>query len=79
MSLSSSSSQISLTSDGAKSAGNNEATFPFPQVVEGYDHEFVPHPEPRYECPICLLVLREPYQTKCGHIFCRDCIFKSFR
>ncbi|BFZ15595.1 hypothetical protein BsWGS_18633 [Bradybaena similaris] len=47
--------------------------------MEGYDCDFVTNPEPRYECPICLLVLREPHQTKCGHRFCRDCIMKSLR
>ena len=29
----------------------------------------------QYECPICLLVLREPYQaTCCGKSFCKKCI-----
>lgn len=47
--------------------------------MEGYDFEFVPPLEQRYECPICLLILREPRQTKCGHRFCRDCIFRWLR
>ncbi|CAG5135015.1 unnamed protein product [Candidula unifasciata] len=47
--------------------------------MEGYDCDFIIPPEPRYECPICLLVLREPHQTKCGHRFCKDCIITSLR
>ena len=46
---------------------------------EGYDYEFVPKADERYECAICLLVLREPRQTPCGHRFCRDCIIKWIR
>ncbi|KAK6973152.1 TNF receptor-associated factor 6 [Biomphalaria glabrata] len=49
------------------------------QSMEGYDYEFVPPVEQRYECPICLLILREPRQTKCGHRFCRDCIIRWLR
>ncbi|ESO97835.1 hypothetical protein LOTGIDRAFT_208992 [Lottia gigantea] len=49
------------------------------QRVEGYDYEFVPPPDSKYECVICLLVLREPQQTKCGHRFCKVCIIKWLR
>ena len=45
--------------------------------MAGIECEFVEKP-PRpfqYECPICLLVLREPYQaTCCGKSFCKECI-----
>ena len=31
-------------------------------------------------CPICLSLITEPKQLdKCGHIFCKDCIDRSFR
>ena len=43
----------------------------------GYDCDFVqPPPEAvQSECPICHLVLREPYQAPCcGNSFCRTCI-----
>ena len=46
---------------------------------EGYDEYFDPPLESKYECPICLLGLREPVQTTCGHRFCRGCIVRSIR
>jgi len=46
---------------------------------EGYDEYFDPPLESKYECPICLLGLREPVQTTCGHRFCKGCIVRSIR
>ncbi len=46
---------------------------------EGYDYTFEPPLESKYECPICLMCLREPVQTECGHRFCRNCITRSLR
>ena len=43
----------------------------------GFDCEFEEKPSKgvQSECPVCLLVLREPYQaTCCGYGFCRVCI-----
>ena len=43
----------------------------------GFDCEFVERPPTilQTECPVCLLVLREPHQvTCCGYAFCRVCI-----
>ena len=43
----------------------------------GYDCDFVQSPPEiiQSECPICHLVLREPYQAPCcGNSFCRTCI-----
>lgn len=42
---------------------------------EGYDFDFIIRDE-KYDCPICLLVLRDPLQTTCGHRFCKNCINK---
>ena len=43
----------------------------------GYDCEFVDKPPTRSQCPICLLVPRDPHQTPCcGNAFCKDCITK---
>ena len=46
---------------------------------EGNDEYFDPPLESKYECPICLLGLREPVQTTCGHRFCKGCILRSIR
>ena len=47
----------------------------------GYDCEFVKRPASNLvqaDCPICLLVLREPQQvTCCGYSYCRSCIQKK--
>ena len=41
----------------------------------GYDCDFVDKPPNRSQCPICLLVPRDPHQTPCcGNAFCKDCI-----
>ena len=43
----------------------------------GYDCEFVERPSKAFQtdCPICLLILREPYQASCcGYTYCHACI-----
>uniref|UniRef100_A0A8D0HP19 TNF receptor-associated factor n=2 Tax=Sphenodon punctatus TaxID=8508 RepID=A0A8D0HP19_SPHPU len=51
----------------------------FTEETQGYDVEFDPPLESKYECPICLMALREAVQTPCGHRFCKGCIVKSIR
>ncbi|XP_076803008.1 TNF receptor-associated factor 6-like [Clavelina lepadiformis] len=45
----------------------------------GYDYEFIPTLDNKYMCPICLLALRDPVQTSCGHRFCHLCILRCIR
>ncbi|KAH8342640.1 hypothetical protein KR067_005993 [Drosophila pandora] len=49
---------------------------------EDEEEEEEPEPEPGcYKCPVCLGCARghEPVATKCGHIFCRDCLELSLQ
>jgi len=46
---------------------------------EGYDFEFTPSLNLKFSCPVCLLVVRRPVQTKCGHRFCYNCIIRCIR
>ncbi|KAJ4848728.1 hypothetical protein Tsubulata_043974 [Turnera subulata] len=46
---------------------------------ESSHHQKVPTPESAvFRCPICLDELREATSTKCGHIFCKECIESAF-
>ena len=41
----------------------------------GYGADFVEQPSQQYECPVCLLVLREPYLLSCcGIKVCHPCV-----
>ncbi|XP_071414752.1 TNF receptor-associated factor 6 [Pithys albifrons albifrons] len=75
----------SACSAGAKedstsvSSGTGNPPSSFTEETQGYDVEFDPPLESKYECPICLMALREAVQTPCGHRFCKGCIVKSIR
>ena len=48
-----------------------------PLIKIGFECEFVNYPPKEFqsECPVCVHILREPYQvTCCGKSFCKDCI-----
>ena len=38
------------------------------------DVKFVDRLDERLACPICKNVFIEPWQTSCGHRFCRNCL-----
>ncbi|XP_062519856.1 uncharacterized protein LOC134194892 isoform X2 [Corticium candelabrum] len=40
----------------------------------GFEVEFIDPLDKDYECPVCLLVLRNPLQTSCGHLICTSCV-----
>jgi hypothetical protein len=42
--------------------------------MSGYDCKFVHPLLKRHECPLCQLAMRNPMQTECGHIFCKECL-----
>lgn len=42
--------------------------------MPGYEAKFVHPILKRHECPICLFAMRNPVQTECGHLFCRECL-----
>ena len=45
------------------------------QVKGGHDYNFIKAPPKHLECPVCLLVLKEPHVSSCcGNHFCRACI-----
>uniref|UniRef100_A0A2K6NJ05 TNF receptor-associated factor n=1 Tax=Rhinopithecus roxellana TaxID=61622 RepID=A0A2K6NJ05_RHIRO len=62
---------------GTASTGNLSSSFV--EEIQGYDVEFDPLLESKYECPICLMALQEAVQTPCGHRFRKACIIKSIR
>ncbi|CAN9506646.1 unnamed protein product [Ophioblennius macclurei] len=64
-----------LGPDMSSASSNLQADAP----LQGYDVEFDPPLESKYECPICLMALRNAIQTRCGHRFCKSCIEKSIR
>ncbi|KAH8489952.1 hypothetical protein Peur_058667 [Populus x canadensis] len=39
----------------------------------------LPPKEPTFNCPICLCPLVEEMSTKCGHIFCKNCIADAIK
>ena len=68
-----SSSTSSASSTSSPSLSDDEETC-------GYDFEFVEELKDEYKCPVCLVAMKNPVQTKrCGHRYCRECLLKTFR
>ena len=42
--------------------------------MSGYNCKFVYPLLKRHECPECHLAMRDPVQTECGHLFCKECL-----
>ena len=42
--------------------------------IGGFDECFLNELPDDFVCPICLLAIREPVQTECGHRFCFSCL-----
>ncbi|XP_052272436.1 TNF receptor-associated factor 6-like isoform X2 [Dreissena polymorpha] len=75
-----------VTGQYSSSGSSDNSTFipdldvhPAFDTSSGWDLEFVPQQDEKYNCSICQCVLREPMQTECGHRFCRACILKWLR
>lgn len=69
----------SNSSNGHGNNSNNDANSNNAENVDrldGHDEVFDPAVSADYECPICMMVLRNPVQTTCGHRFCGGCIDK---
>lgn len=45
----------------------------------GYDFVFVDELSLGQTCSVCLVAMRDPVQTTCGHRFCEDCLLGTFR
>ena len=45
----------------------------------GYDFVFVDELALGQTCSVCLVAMRNPVQTMCGHRFCEDCLLGTFR
>ena len=48
------------------------------KLTGGYEAKLIDNILKRHECPICLLPMRSPYQTECGHLFCKSCLDPLF-
>ena len=44
--------------------------------VGGWTYEFVDVVEKDFECNVCLLPLKNPFMTRCGHSMCKTCLDK---
>ena len=47
--------------------------------IGGHDFVFVDELSPGQTCSICLVAMRNPVQTACGHRFCESCLLETFR
>ena len=67
---------MNVASSGEEGNCNNRGSA---ERIDGHDEIFVHSGNTDYECAVCMLVLRNPVQTPCGHRLCAACIHRHIR
>ena len=44
----------------------------------GWTFEFIDLIDKEFECNVCLLPMKDPFMTRCGHNICEMCLEKLF-
>ncbi|CDK24377.1 unnamed protein product [Kuraishia capsulata CBS 1993] len=67
-----------MTENAAEEASGFDVVSEQPSTMDMRSLQYV-DPLDHLTCPICQLPFITPFQTKCGHIFCKSCILETFR
>ena len=78
--------KIIITWDATRSPGLRGESSPYFKMADegislpsGYEYDFVSTVLDEYHCIICHLPLREPVLTRCGHRYCKKCLYETIR